>query len=163
MALPKVTTIGGSAFSACSRLTTVNLPQAVSIGNTAFQYCGSLVNVNLPEAATIGNTAFSGCTGITTVTLPKITSIGNSAFSGCTSLTTITLGTTPPATIGTVVFSGAATTAKTITIKTRYPGLYTYAGTPWSDKVNMANSAAGNFWDNTAATRNNLTVALAAL
>jgi hypothetical protein len=68
-----------------------------------------------------------------------------------------------PPTIGTANFVRAATAAKTITIKTQYPALYTSAGTPWSDKVNMTNSAAGNFWDSYAATRDNLTVALAGL
>jgi hypothetical protein len=55
-----------------------------------------------------------------------------------------------------------ATTSKTITVKAPQLTLYTPI-TPWSDKVNKTNATAGNYWDNAAATKDNLTVALAAL
>jgi hypothetical protein len=56
----------------------------------------------------------------------------------------------------------ALSPGKIITIDVPYPGLYTLAGTPWSDKVNKANNHTdlNYFWDNTAATRDNLTVNL---
>jgi hypothetical protein len=159
--LPEAVTIGASAFSGCTILTTVTLPKAASIGSGAFTNCSDrLVTVSLPEAASIGSSAFSGCTGLTTVTLPKAASIGASAFSGCTSLATVTLGTAPP-TIGSTIFSGAATTAKTITIKAPQLTLYTPV-TPWSNRLGL-NSSNSNYWDNNAATRGNLTVALAVL
>jgi hypothetical protein len=66
--------------------------------------------------------------------------------------------------MGTTVFKTTASlVARTITVKVPDVGAYTAAGSPWTDKVNMTNTAAGNYWDNTASTRGNLTVALAAI
>jgi hypothetical protein len=193
VSLPKITTIGTAVFSGCTSLAAVSLPEVVTIGNNAFFGCTSLTNLTsvttsalslpkaasigtsafsgctglttfssstLPKAASIGATAFSGCTGLITVILPEAASLGNNTFQGCTGLTTVTLGTVPP-TIGTTIFSGAATTAKTITIKAPQLTLYTPVS-PWNNRLGL-NSSNSNYWDNTAATRGNLTVALAVL
>jgi hypothetical protein len=160
--LPKAVSIGNYTFRACD-LTTVNLLKVETIGDLAFNACDGLIAITLPEAASIGSQAFSGCTSLTTVTLPKAVSIGASAFQLCTSLSTVTLGEMPPTAIGTRIFASAATEPKTITIKVPNVGAYTGAGSPWTDKVNMTNSTAGYYWDNTTATRDNLTVALAAI
>jgi hypothetical protein len=181
-AMPKVVSIGNSAFRDCTSLYSIQLPEAVSIGSYAFrgtgirsisstmprvtsistgafQDCTSFTTVALPEAKTIGNGAFQGCTALTSVTLPKAETIVASAFSGCTALTTVTLGPALPSITATArIFTGVATAAKTITFRVPYPGLYTAAG--WKTG---ANSAVSYFWDNTAATRDNLTVALTGL
>jgi hypothetical protein len=82
------------------------------------------------------------------------------ALSGCTSLTTVTLGLVPPTISATArIFSGIAVSAKTITIRTPYPGLYSASVSPWTDKID-ANNITGYFWDNTDTTKDNLTVAL---
>jgi hypothetical protein len=164
--LPKAETIATGAFYQCINLTltATNLPEAVSIGASAFYGCTNLTSVTLPKAASIGNYAFQGCIRLASITLLKATSIGVSAFYGCTGFGTLTLGPIPPDVTATArIFTSIAESAKTITIKTRYLGLYTNAGTPWSDKVNMTNTSAGNFWDNTTTTRGNLTVNLASL
>ena len=58
-----VTSIGGSAFSGCSGLTSITIPKSVT---------------------SIGVSAFSGCSGLTSVTIPKsVTSIGVEAFYDC--------------------------------------------------------------------------------
>ena len=55
-----VTSIGGSAFSLCTGLTSITIPNSV---------------------ASIGEYAFYGCTGLTSVTIPNsVTEIGYSAF-----------------------------------------------------------------------------------
>ncbi|MDD6642794.1 MAG: leucine-rich repeat protein, partial [Firmicutes bacterium] len=75
-----VTSIGGSAFSGCSSLTSVTIPEGVtSIGGSAFSGCSSLTSVTIPESVTsIGNYAFSGCSDLTGVTvLNPLCSIGN--------------------------------------------------------------------------------------
>jgi hypothetical protein len=158
--LPSVISIGMNTFYNCIGLVTINLSAVVSIGQSAFNGCASLTTVSVPKAVSLDMGAFRLCSSLETVSLPSATSIGQNTFYGCASLTTVTLGAVPP-TIGNSIFSGTATAAKTITIKTPYPDLYANAGTPWSDKLGN-NGVWVNFWDssNTAA---NLTVALAPL
>ena len=89
-----VTTIGSSAFSGCSGLTSVDIPASVtSIGNYAFYNCSGLTSVDIPNSVTsIGETAFYKCSGLTSVTIPNsVTSIGEEAFSGCKGLTSIAI------------------------------------------------------------------------
>ena len=87
-----MTSIGSSAFSGCTGLTSITIPNAVkSIDWGAFSDCTGLKNVTIPDGVTtIGDHAFSGCTGLTSITIPKaVKSIGSSAFSGCTGLTRV--------------------------------------------------------------------------
>ncbi|MDE6574505.1 MAG: leucine-rich repeat domain-containing protein, partial [Muribaculaceae bacterium] len=77
-----VTSIGFSAFSTCSSLTSVNIPNSVtSIGDYAFYECSSLTSVDIPNSVTsIGNYAFSDCSSLTSVNIPNsVPSIGNYA------------------------------------------------------------------------------------
>ena len=87
-----VTSIGSSAFSECSSLTSIVIPNGVtSIGSSAFSECTSLTSVTIPESVTsIGENAFSYCSSLTSVTIPEsVTSIGARAFSECTAMTSI--------------------------------------------------------------------------
>ena len=63
----------------------------ISIGSSAFSRCTSLTSLNIPNCVTsIGNAAFYGCTGLTSLTIPNcVTSIGSSAFSSCSGLASI--------------------------------------------------------------------------
>ena len=88
-----VTSIGDSAFSGCSGLTSITIPDGVtSIGNSAFHGCRGLTSITIPDGVTsIGDSAFSGCRGLTSITIPDgVTRIGDYAFYGCSSLTSIT-------------------------------------------------------------------------
>ena len=89
-----VTSIGNSAFSYCSGLTSVTIPNSVtSIGSSAFRYCIGLTSVTIPNSvASIGNYAFASCSGLTSMIIPNsVISIGNSAFASCSGLTSVTI------------------------------------------------------------------------
>ena len=106
-----VTSIGNSAFSSCSALTTADFPAATSIGNNAFDGCSALTTADFPAVTSIGTYAFSSCSALTTADFQAATSIGDSAFSSCSALTTADF---PVAkSIGTYAFSScsALTTA----------------------------------------------------
>jgi len=90
-----VTSIGGSAFSGCSRLTSVRIPDSVtSIGDRAFRYCSNLTSVTIGNSVTsIEGWTFDYCGSLTSVRIPEsVTSIGKKAFAHCSSLTSVTIG-----------------------------------------------------------------------
>ena len=90
-----VTTIGNSAFSGCSSLTSVTISNSVTtIGGYAFSGCSSLTSVTIPNSVTtIGYSAFRDCSSLTSVTIPNsVTTIGDDAFSDCRALTSVTIG-----------------------------------------------------------------------
>ena len=89
--LPACTSVGGYAFYWCASLTSVELPACTSVGGYAFYCCASLTSVELPACTSVGGSGFSGCASLTSVELPACTSVGGSGFRGCTSLTSVEL------------------------------------------------------------------------
>ncbi len=89
-----VITIGSYAFSGCTGLTSITLPNSITtINMAAFKDCISLTSVELPNSITgVAAWIFRGCTGLTDITLPNsVTVIGANAFLDCTELTSITI------------------------------------------------------------------------
>ena len=64
-----------------------------SIGNSAFSDCSGLTSITIPDSVTkIENRAFYNCSGLTSITIPdSVTSVGEDAFYDCTNLTSITI------------------------------------------------------------------------
>ncbi len=88
----QVTSIGSSAFSNCSSVTSIEIPDSVtSIGSYAFYRCSSLTSIVIPDGVTsISPFAFALCSSLTSVEIPDgVTSIGEHAFDSCMNLTRI--------------------------------------------------------------------------
>ena len=70
----KVTSIGSSAFSGCSGLTSVTIGNSVtSIGSEAFYWCNALTSVTIGNSVTnIGSGAFRDCSGLKKVIVKDI-------------------------------------------------------------------------------------------
>ena len=89
-----VTSIGNHAFAGCYNLTAVTIPEGVtSIGDGSFYWCWSLTSITIPSSVrTIGCQAFEYCSGLTTVSIVKgLKLIGPEAFAGCYNLTAVTI------------------------------------------------------------------------
>ncbi len=87
-----VRSIGRSAFSGCTGLTSIEMPYSVSsIERAAFYGCTGLTSITMPSGVTyIGESAFSRCAGLTSITIPSsVTSIRSAAFYGCKGLKSI--------------------------------------------------------------------------
>ncbi len=122
-----VTTIGSSAFEACSGLTSVTIPSSVtSIGSYAFWRCSGLTSISIPSSVTtIGISAFYSCSGLTSVTIPSsVTSIGDDAFDSCSGLTSVTIPSSVT-TIGSYAFWGCSglTSINVETTNQNYSGI----------------------------------------
>ena len=112
-----VTSIGRSAFSFRTSLTSVTIPTGIiNIEDYAFSQCFGLASVSLPNSLTnIGVGAFNSCMSLASATIPGgVVSIGDYAFSGCMSLPSVTIP-TGVISIGDYAFSGCASLA-TVTI-----------------------------------------------
>ena len=104
-----VTTIGESAFCNCSALTSVTIPNSVTeIVSEAFNNCSALTSVTIPNSVTeIGIRAFYNCTNLQKVNIGNsVKTIGISAFNNCTSITQISSEAVEPPTCDSYVFDG---------------------------------------------------------
>ena len=84
-----VTTIGESAFAACSELTHITIPnQITSILNSAFSGCSGLKSIIIPPSMQeITPWTFSSCSNLESVTIPdSVKVVGRNAFYQCEAL-----------------------------------------------------------------------------
>lgn len=77
-----VTSIGATAFSNCTSLTSATIPNSViAIGKESFAYCFKLTSVNIPSSVnTIGDYAFLSCKLDTVIIPSSVKTIGKYAF-----------------------------------------------------------------------------------
>lgn len=87
--IPKVKTIGGSAF-ALSKIITIYLPEVLYIRQSAFSKCSALTNISMPKLREVGNYAFS-YTNLQEVYTPEIEYLEEYSFGNCTGLKKVTL------------------------------------------------------------------------
>ncbi len=112
-----VTTVGISVFNGCSNLESVVIPESITeVAYAMFHNCTSLKSVDLPKSVkSIGDHAFSGCVNLESAVIRDgVTSIGNNAFSGCTNITNVSLPYSVK-NLGNAVFSGC-TSLESVTI-----------------------------------------------
>ena len=127
-----VTSLGNSAFSQFSNLTSVHFDfttNLTTIGSSAFFSCTSLSSIDLIDSITfIGNNGFHDCHALTDISMPSsLTSFENSLLLNCSSLTKIAIPDNVH-TIGTGVFQNADMLTK-ITL----PGSLTSCGDAFFD------------------------------
>ncbi len=78
----EVTSIGYTAFEACTGFTSIYIPDGVtSIGDYAFECCTELESITIPNSVTsIGYAAFNYCSGLTNIYIPDGIYIGQHAI-----------------------------------------------------------------------------------
>ncbi|MBE6197949.1 MAG: leucine-rich repeat domain-containing protein [Rikenellaceae bacterium] len=113
-----------NSFAIGCGATEYTIPNSVtSIGSSAFSGCTSLTSVTIPDSVTsIRDYAFYGCRSLTSITIPdSVTSIGWGAFEDCTSLKEVYCKPTTPPTGGCYMFSYYNSGYKTIGCKIYVP------------------------------------------
>lgn len=81
-----ITSIGNSAFTGCSGLTSIAFPcNITNISDYCFSRCSSLKSIEIPTSVkSIGKSAFAACVGFKSVHIPdNVSNIGECAFVNC--------------------------------------------------------------------------------
>jgi hypothetical protein len=95
----------GEVFMGNTEITSFNELQfftgLTTIGDSAFSDCSGLTSITISNSVTsIGEWSFAGCSGLSSIVIPaNVTSIGDGAFSQIENLTSVTVDMTSPITI----------------------------------------------------------------
>lgn len=144
-----VDTIEDYAFQNQLNLQSISLPQSVYyLGAAAFSGCSSLTSIDLPDKIyTLHEDTFADCTNLKTVKLPNNLKILYGSFFNCTSLSSISI----PATVtylGDACFDGCPNLSTILFGGTLGGTLNEIGFDPFSDTAwfkNLYNSASGNY------------------
>lgn len=92
VSMPKVTDLGGRAFSGCSQLKFISIPNATSVGEQAFADCINLGTIDLSNVKELGDGAFFNNVYLHSVLLSdELENIPEYCFYGCKNLSDLTL------------------------------------------------------------------------
>ena len=150
VSMPKVTDLGGWAFSGCSQLQNISMPNVTCVGSCAFANCVKLSTMDLRNVKELGRgvfyndkynnvylhsvllsdeldnipeNCFYGCKNLSDLTLPKsLKSIGHDAIPYLTSNVVIPEGVTS-------IYSGNFTNSSSITIPSTAQTIGSLGGT----------------------------------
>ena len=140
-----VTSIGGSAFSGCRGMTSIEIPNSVtSIGERAFSGCYGLTSVKIPNSMTsIDSYVFQNCIGLISIEIANsVTSIGESSFYGCSRLRYMSVFPEVPPTLGNNAFSYAV--LSTIPVYVPCAAVEDYqTATGWNCFINIIGMCSG--------------------
>jgi hypothetical protein len=103
------------------------IPNSVTtIGQSAFSFCSSLTSITIPNSVTtIGSDAFSTCLILTSITIGNsVTTIEQNAFSNCSSLRNMVVLITTPPSIQYTAFFNVPLSSATLTVPSGCKGIY---------------------------------------
>lgn len=92
VSMPKVTDLGGWAFSGCSQLKFISIPNVTSVGAYAFANCIKLNTMDLHNVKELGNGVFYNNACLRSVLLSdELENIPEDCFYGCKNLSDLTM------------------------------------------------------------------------
>ena len=129
--LPAIETIGEMAFASCRRLVTANLSESLTeIASGAFYYCVSLKDFDFTHIEKVGSMAFFLADLPKNLVLENVTYIGDRAFAESEQRHSLESVTAPKATyIGVEAFSGCTSLKRFSAPKAEYIGDYAFVAT----------------------------------
>ena len=130
----EVSSIGTSAFTHCSSLTSVSFGNVKSLNGSVFESCLKLASVSWgnSEFTELPRT-FGNCRALTSITIPaSVTKVGQYAFKGCTTLKTVTVKSTTPPTCDDAAFYRLDLSSCTLIVPEQSKSLYETAAV-WKD------------------------------